>query len=152
MYLTKIQLRKLDTFQLKGLRKILKMKTTYIDRSNTNKRVREEAATKMDLARKRVPNISKQVTGAQHKLLMHTLREAEEAPTRKATFRGPRGTLRLGPTKRVGRPRKHWTVELMKQAWKQLRPGIPPLRNKQDRKRSKTIQDWIHSAAVLHLL
>merc|ERR1712086_301462 len=45
MYLTKGQLRKLDTFQLKGLRKILKMHTTYIERANTNKEVRKRAAT-----------------------------------------------------------------------------------------------------------
>ena len=30
---------KLDTFQLKGLRKILNMSTTYIDRANTNEEV-----------------------------------------------------------------------------------------------------------------
>ena len=29
----------LDTFQLKGLRKILEMKTTFIDRANTNQKV-----------------------------------------------------------------------------------------------------------------
>ena len=31
--------KKLDTFQLKGLRNILKLKTTFIDRSNTNEEV-----------------------------------------------------------------------------------------------------------------
>ena len=33
----------LDTFQLKCVRKILKMKTTYVDRSNTNEEVYRRA-------------------------------------------------------------------------------------------------------------
>lgn len=44
MYLIKAQLNKLDTFQLKGLRNITKMHTTYIDRANTSKEVRTRAA------------------------------------------------------------------------------------------------------------
>ena len=32
-------LNKLDTFQLKGLRKILKLDTTYVNRANTNRAV-----------------------------------------------------------------------------------------------------------------
>ena len=31
--------KRIDAFQLKGLRQILKLKTTFIDRSNTNERV-----------------------------------------------------------------------------------------------------------------
>ena len=38
---------KLDTFQLKGLRKILKMSTTYIDRTNTNHEVYRRANLEM---------------------------------------------------------------------------------------------------------
>ena len=34
---------KLDVFQLKGLRQILKIKTTYVDRTNTNEQVFEKA-------------------------------------------------------------------------------------------------------------
>ena len=33
----------LDSFHLKGLRKILEMKTTFIDRANTNERVYQKA-------------------------------------------------------------------------------------------------------------
>ena len=40
--LDEVQLRKLDTFQLKGLRKILRMQTTYKYKTNTNEKVREE--------------------------------------------------------------------------------------------------------------
>jgi len=40
-------LAKLDTFQLKGFRKILRMDTTYINRTNTNLRVIQEANRKI---------------------------------------------------------------------------------------------------------
>ena len=35
--------KKLDTFQLKGLRKILRMDTTFVNRDNTNRKVIETA-------------------------------------------------------------------------------------------------------------
>eukprot|EP00975_Prorocentrum_lima_P058079 12181543-Prorocentrum_lima.AAC.1 len=40
---TQCQMQMLDTFQLKGLRKILRMKTTFCDRSNTNDAVFQRA-------------------------------------------------------------------------------------------------------------
>jgi len=41
--LTKSLLAKLDTSQLKGLRTILGIKTTFVDRANTNQKVFEQA-------------------------------------------------------------------------------------------------------------
>ena len=46
--LTQATIRKLDTFQLKGLRKILGLKTTYVNKHNTNERVYQAANTKME--------------------------------------------------------------------------------------------------------
>ena len=43
LHLTQSQARKLDVFQLKGLRKILGWETTFINRANTNQKVCEEA-------------------------------------------------------------------------------------------------------------
>ena len=42
--LTQGILKKLDVFQLKGLRKILGMTTTYINRANSNQKVFQEAS------------------------------------------------------------------------------------------------------------
>ena len=166
-YLTKTQLRKLDTFQLKGLREILKLNTTYIDRANTNKEVRKRAAAalyaqpakgkgkgKGKPPPKRIEKISEQVKQAQQTLLMHTLREPNDAPTRRATFKGTKATPNIHSAKRVGRPRKHWTIQTMRRAWRTLRPHLDDatLHNKKFRKRSKTIQNWLHAAAVLRLL
>ena len=158
MFLTKTQLRKLDTFQLKGLRQILKMHTTYIERANTNKEVRTRAADflwpnkEKAKARDRIQKISKQVKQAQTTLFAHTLREEPTAPTRKATFKGNKARPNISSTKRVGRPRKNWTVQLMKRTWHTIRKDIPELRHKSFRKRSSTIQHWIHDAANLRLL
>ena len=44
MQLTQGMLKKLDVFQLKGLRKILGMTTTFINRANSNQRVFQEAS------------------------------------------------------------------------------------------------------------
>ena len=130
------------------------MHTTFIDRENTNKEVRKRAAQALgpNYKRARMEKVSTQVKNSQHKLLMHTLREPSDAPTRKATFKGPGAKPNLSHTKRVGRPRKHWTVQTMKRAWRQLRKDIPEHRHKKKHKRSKTIQDWLLHAAVLHLL
>ena len=151
MHLTKAQLKQLDTFQLKGLRKILKLKTTYIERENTNKEVRRQASHHLGSKRKRIEKVSTQVKASQHKLLMHILREPTTAPTRQATFTG-RAQPNIATKKRVGRPRKHWTIQTMKRAWHTLRKDIPEHRRKPFRKRSKTIQHWLHDAASLHLL
>ena len=43
VHLTQSMARKLDVFQLKGLRKILGMSTTFINRGNTNDKVYAEA-------------------------------------------------------------------------------------------------------------
>ena len=176
MYFTKTQLRKLDTFQLKGLRKILKMHTTFIDRSNTNKAVRKRAADflyhdkrkgkgkgkgkgknpaqQAQKIPKRIPKISTQVKQSQHTLLLHTLREPPDAPTRQATFRNDKARPNLYNKKRVGRPRKHWTIQTMRRAWNTLRPTLtdPTLQHKKFRKRSRTIQNWLHAAAVLRII
>ena len=40
-------MKKLDIFHLKTMRKVLGMKTTYVARENTNKRVYEEANKKV---------------------------------------------------------------------------------------------------------
>eukprot|EP00975_Prorocentrum_lima_P030180 6330769-Prorocentrum_lima.AAC.1 len=50
MQLTEQQRQSLTTFHLKGLRKHLSMKTTFIDRDNTNARVYAEATRRVQQA------------------------------------------------------------------------------------------------------
>ena len=85
---------------------------------------------------------------------MHTLRDSPDAPTRRATFKGTKASPNIHSAKRVGRPRKHWTIQTMQRAWRTLRPKLddPSLHRNKFRKRSKTIQNWLHAAAVLRIL
>ena len=171
MHLTKTQLQKLDTFQLKGLRQILKMHTTFIERDNTNKQVRKRAAfflypkengkgtgkgTGKGKGKRKPPRkltkVSKEVKRAQMKLFTHLLREPADEPTRQATFQNTEARPNIGHKKRVGRPRQNWTIKLMKKTWHNLRKEIPEHRRKKFRKRSKTIQHWLHDAANLRLI
>jgi len=46
-HLKETDLRKLEVFHLKALRKVLKMKTTFVDRADTNKKVYEKANQKI---------------------------------------------------------------------------------------------------------
>ena len=45
LQLTEAMSKKLDTFQLKGLRQILRLETTFINRANSNKQVFEVASS-----------------------------------------------------------------------------------------------------------
>ena len=170
VHLTKGQLRKLDTFQLKGLRQILKMHTTYIERKNTNREVRKRAADCLYSGKgkkgtgkgkngkgknpppKRINKISTDLKESQLRLLKHILREPGDAPTRLATFQKTRARPNIGTKKRVGRPRQHWTVQLMRRAWKDLRKQMPEHKHNKFRKRSRTIQHWLYDAANLRLI
>ena len=55
MNLTKGQMRRLDTFQLKGIRRILNLTTTFINRENTNEKIYQIAEER---SKKKIPRIS----------------------------------------------------------------------------------------------
>ena len=59
--LTSSDLKRLDVFQLKGLRKIMKMETTYINRANTNQRVfeRTNSAIHIGIGHNKTPKVIK---------------------------------------------------------------------------------------------
>ena len=159
MQLTQAQLRSLDTFQLRGLRNILKLKTTYVYRDNTNNQVLKTAGTILypeNGKNRRTPNkleqVSKQVQRAQQTLLAHTLREEDQQLTREVTFHSGGAKARVPSTKRVGRPRKHWTIQQSRKAWKRIRKHIAGYEHTRYKKRSKTIQKWLHTAAIMRII
>ena len=119
VHLPQYLLNKLDTFQLKGLRKILKMQTTYINRSNTNKTVLGNAnaiRNPENIAGKFIKPFSVYVCAKQESLVKHTIRENDNEPLRQCTFE-PASARPLGvKNRRVGRPRGNWaygTLERM---------------------------------------
>ena len=131
---------KLDTFQLKGLRKILKMSTTYIDRTNTNHEVYRRANLEMGRgAEEIIRPLSDVLQEKRRKVLGHIIRRPRDHPQHQATF----ATRNLLPQqveqRRVGRPRAAWTYETMKDCWRRKFHNIPfQIQNRELREQIKT--------------
>ena len=131
---------KLDTFQLKGLRKILKMSTTYIDRTNTNHEVYRRANLEMGRGAEEIIRPLRDVLQEKRrKVLGHIIRRPRDHPQHQATF----ATRNLLPQqveqRRVGRPRAAWTYETMKDCWRRKFHNIPfQIQNREHREQIKT--------------
>jgi hypothetical protein len=128
-------LKRLDTFQLKGLRKILNIKTTFIDRTQTNNKIYEDVnklilstdqfvfpGDEFELFRAKkieIPVIPLSVMLAKKrvKLLGHIIRHPD-SPMFRNTFMNGSLMPNIPRLKRAGRPRLHWAEETMKQSWR----------------------------------
>ena len=122
--LTPGQQRTLDTLYFRGLRKILKKGSTFIDRYWTHERLLNLA----NQHQKRVaPNMIKHISFSNYyrirrrKLLGHLLRAPPNNLTRLAIL-SPENIDRVDTRrkKRVGRPRYTWLYESLKDAWEQF--------------------------------
>ena len=116
----------LDAFQQKGLRRILGIPPTYIDRYWTNARVFERAEATIHAALPpgktpvEIKTISEIVTARKERLLGHVIRCHENNftdPLFQVTFQS--GDLdRYVPFKRrMGKPRQKWLTTGMETAW-----------------------------------
>ena len=65
----------------------------------------------------KIKTFSEHYKNQAQKLLGHILRAPDTDPMRQVTFRGESGSPLLADKNRVGRPRLHWTIETMSQAW-----------------------------------
>ena len=118
-------LSKLDVFHLRGLRRILGLKTTYIYRTNTNKRILEIAEQesnndRKEGDRKRIRLMSEIVKERCFKELEEVLRLGKDDPRRKVTFLNDSAKPILPPINRVGQPRAQWALVIMKRLWSQM--------------------------------
>ena len=108
--------KKLDVFQLKGLRKILGWKTTFVDRSLTNERVLEAASeinNPKHIPGKNIKKFSHYVLNKQRALLKHTIRAPPEDPLRQCTFEATTNVPIRLDNLRVGRPRDKWANSIL---------------------------------------
>ena len=125
---------------MKGLRKVLGVKTTYVNRRNTNSRVyqlaesvlndeyKEEHREKLRRKYKKRPTLKKAVrfrdinhdiTDMAVNLLGHIAREDYKCPTREVTFRhGIRPNVPQKGHNRKGRPKRSWILTTMERSWK----------------------------------
>ena len=142
----------LNTTQLKGLRKILNMKTTFVDRTNTNEVVHKKAQDVLRTKNQAKPRekqkpeewLTRQVRPVTQvleekklHLLGHIIRRPFTHPLQAVTFdsgsTSPYGRPLIIKTcqgkRRQGRPRLHWTEENMAKAWKYINEdpnaGVP---------------------------
>ena len=119
---------KLDVFQLKGLRKILGWKTTFVDRSRTNKKVYEAASSlknPMHEPGKDVSRFSEYVLHKQRALLKHTIRAPSDDPLRECTFETATSVPVTPNNLRVGRPRSKWAYSLLEGLYVEKHNGTP---------------------------
>ena len=104
----------LNAFQLKGLRRILNLKHTFIDRSNTNHKILQTAnriKNPKNIEGKNVALFSDYVLKQQNSLLAHTIRASPEDPLRQCTLSSGSIYPFEVTNRRVGRPRNNWTFK-----------------------------------------
>jgi hypothetical protein len=116
--LTEAQQKKIDAFQMRGLRQLMKKKHTYYDRTHTNDHVLKEASkTAYPKGDKQIRRFSEFHEKRKIKLLGHIIRAPNNDPLRQVTFkdntaeRPERGTLR------VGRPKQNWIKATKEAVW-----------------------------------
>jgi hypothetical protein len=128
---------KLDVFQLKGLRKILNVKTTFVDRSKDNQTLLNMAqrAINHDTPDGKVPKELKKFSHIYEERKLRCLNKvitAEEgSPSKVMTFK--KGTMqplkvniRPGTKRRIGKPRIKWVETGLEALWKLVGETIKP--------------------------
>jgi len=110
-HIPKFLMQKLNAFQLKGLRKILKLDTTFVDRSNTNTKVltlANECKNPKHIPSKNIKTFEQYLYDKQKALIKHIVRLPEEDPLRQCTLEPRSMTPYIVSNRRVGRPRGNW--------------------------------------------
>ena len=104
---------KIDAFQLKGLRQILKIQTTFMNRENTNDEVFRRANDKVNERRpqwdrKAIIPISKYYELRRRKMIAEVIAANEEDPISEICLVTDTLQLKEHDKRRVGRPRNNW--------------------------------------------
>jgi len=117
------QISRLEAFQLKGLRKILKMVTTFVDRNNTNDEVFRRANQQVapSSPEKTICSIQTILQDRRISLVGHILRQNNDHPIRTVTFKRDSAAPMEVLHRRVGRPRKQWIFESLNIIWFRIR-------------------------------
>ena len=110
---------KLDTVQLKGSRQILGLKTTFIDRNNSNEEVYKQAECAVGKVDNALP-MSIYYEQQKRKLLGHIFREVDDNHEKYTTLFPESHKPRLNPVLRVGKPKENWAVNGIEYVWRDL--------------------------------
>ena len=123
IHLTQAMSRKLDAFQMRGLRRILQRNSTFIDRRNTNKSLLEEASSIAYPSRcdpRKIIPFSEYHMNRRVKLLGHILRSNGNDPMRQISFLPDSAHRVEYGTKRVGKPRQNWLHHTKKYVYENI--------------------------------
>ena len=111
----------LDTFQLKCLRKILKIPTTYIDRQFSNFHVREQINKHLIAAKKKpLETLTAYHRRSRIQYLAKLIQTGEAEPGTSVTLNPHTLEEIEHGKKRVGRPRLNWYQETLQDLWKEV--------------------------------
>ena len=116
VHLTQVMQKKVNAFQLRGLRKILGMDTTYANRANTNARVNERANAEIGGLNK-VKLFSELLMDKRAKLAGHIMRAPQQDPLRQVSYQPDSAQLFHIGKRRVGGPRQNWLFYTNKFIW-----------------------------------
>ena len=122
------EVQKLDVFQLKGLRQILRKDTTYVNRANTNKVIYEEANTHLNKNTNNTKNIqpySEVYHTRKLEMYVQILNSPDDDPIKQTTMDVDTLTSRTTSKRRPGRPKRDWTVETAKLFWTKNQNVLP---------------------------
>jgi len=122
MQLTQNEKLRIDAHQMKGIRRILNIPPTHVDRTWTNELVMKKANEEADMkGNKQILKFTEMWKRLKFKLLGHLLRADYRDPLHQITFKSILKEPRLPIKRRVGRPRDQWIVETMKEAFEHLK-------------------------------
>ena len=119
--LTRSEQNTLDAFQMKMLRRILRVPSTYIDREWTNQRVIDTLTQRFGYKHVGLSTRWKQ---NKIRLLGHIFRSSPQDPMREVLFETGTFFPRIEHTGRVGKPRAHWLLETCQDAYALIDPTV----------------------------
>ena len=125
--LTHAQLCQLDSFQLKGFRKILGLKTTFIDRHNSNEYIYTQVRqTLAEHTSKPLQLFSASYHIAKLKLFENKHNSITYSEMRDLTFPQKQIKAPSHIWKRKGHPKQNWTLTAAQQYWSLLQTHLAP--------------------------
>ena len=106
-------------------KKILKMKTTYVERSNTNEEVLRRANEQLK-DNEKIKLLSLIFLERKQTFFCKVMTADETDPIRTITFVGGGARPREHHPRRVGRPKHKWVVDESRRVWETIQSARPP--------------------------
>ena len=121
---------KTDTFQLKGLRQILKMQTSYVSRENTNERVCREANKAVHMENRtnqkdnKIIKVREYYDKRRRKLIIELIQARPDNPISEICIDQNTLQIKSYANRRVGRPRFNWWQIGLDRYWEDIKTNF----------------------------